>query len=270
MIDGIGFDDRAKQKRPVRGSYVRSGDRISLRSCLNGEYLALKRLASGGSEVSGLLSSQLVTSPEGQMSNEAFSWEIRIAGIIFLPNWATNRPYLTGKFIFDSGRGNNFHHASNVFKVSSNKKHSLSDFNSESDMSKSSLATMPTIIQEQVLLEDLISVFMGLDGTFVRKLPSDSPKSLITDIIPESFYVVADGADASVNQLLQRMLPAGALVVKVKAFCLSQSRHEFGMVSQALCAGLMILLKEFTVLVAQVTINKHTCAHTQCLFSPYS
>lgn len=281
-------------------AYLRAGDHITLRSCRTREFLVIKQHATGNGT-----KNKLCTASEGQSFSSV--WQVSLSGIPCLPQWNINRPFLNGKFLVkesnnsESGAGAAAY-ASNASSMKSSEpspkvlealfKNSASTSQSRdyeaynsSKPSKNDLKSLPIALQEKLLIDDLLSVFMGMEGVYIHvdngqspssskrvvgKSSSNIPTNLMNNLSHIKFCV--DNADISLTQLVNRMLPCGELVVKVKAFITSKSRHEYGMVNHALSSALNVLLKEFNVLVAQVYFNpSHTPplppSHTiSCMF----
>eukprot|EP00931_Biecheleriopsis_adriatica_P075070 TRINITY_DN49018_c0_g1_i1.p1 TRINITY_DN49018_c0_g1~~TRINITY_DN49018_c0_g1_i1.p1 ORF type:complete len:979 (+),score=204.75 TRINITY_DN49018_c0_g1_i1:69-3005(+) len=106
--------------------------------------------------------------------------------------------------------------------------------------------------QEKALLDDVLFCFLGVEGTYIRRIgagtkaPSISgsppPKSL-----PETRFEVEPppGADASTVQFLRQLLPLCEHHAAVELFVSHQGQHQYGAVNHALCAALNDLLREF-------------------------
>eukprot|EP00971_Amphidinium_carterae_P131434 2603373-Amphidinium_carterae.1 len=102
--------------------------------------------------------------------------------------------------------------------------------------------------QEQALLQDVLSCFLGVDGIYIRQEVHDRPG------ISSQRYALGDphGADASTMQFLQKLLPVCENHTAVACFVKVHAQHEYGMVNHALCAALADLMQEFTVKVGEL------------------
>ncbi|KAL7747995.1 gamma tubulin complex Spc97/GCP2 subunit Alp4 [Sorochytrium milnesiophthora] len=116
--------------------------------------------------------------------------------------------------------------------------------------------------QESVLIEDLLYVLMGVEGTYISYRDGPFP---LTELSRDNYqYIdmasVADGKvfaisqaiDASLADLLLRIVPLAAYANIVHTFCDTYSRFDAGLVAHALCGALRGLLKEYFILVAQL------------------
>eukprot|EP00615_Pteridomonas_danica_P004166 CAMPEP_0114331884 /NCGR_PEP_ID=MMETSP0101-20121206/2714_1 /TAXON_ID=38822 ORGANISM="Pteridomonas danica, Strain PT" /NCGR_SAMPLE_ID=MMETSP0101 /ASSEMBLY_ACC=CAM_ASM_000211 /LENGTH=794 /DNA_ID=CAMNT_0001462375 /DNA_START=60 /DNA_END=2441 /DNA_ORIENTATION=+ len=270
------------QNKLLSRAYVRSGDHITLRSCISKEFLIIKQIATGNG-------TKNILRTANELQSFSNIWQVSMAGMPCPPSWSLNRPFLTGNFLIDSDKNTSSssnqstsprksnmdnesrpsYEPSNQILESLFRKNSSSSSSSGSSQNKpkSDLLTLPISLQEKFLLDDLLSVFMGIEGIYIhiqkssQTLPESqrapNPRSSLSQPTPtllslSSVKFVVDDADYSLTQLVKCMLPAGELVVKVKAYIAQMSRHEFGMVNHALCSALNVLLKEFNVLIAQL------------------
>lgn len=113
---------------------------------------------------------------------------------------------------------------------------------------------MPMQEQEGVLLDDLLYVFMGYEGQYVRFEESYRPSEEKDRLLgPE--YRILPGLDPSLRDLTTSMLKMATHYSAVEAFVEAQSREEFGSVNHALCAAVRKLLKDYLILVAQLEMK---------------
>lgn len=105
--------------------------------------------------------------------------------------------------------------------------------------------------QEIALVEDLLYVFMGYEGQYVRfndKYDPDDEKDRLTG---PTFHPLP-GLDPSLRDLTTSMLTMATNYCAIEAFVEVQSREEYGSVNHALCASIRGLLKDYLILVAQL------------------
>ncbi|XP_059166589.1 gamma-tubulin complex component 2-like isoform X2 [Physella acuta] len=135
------------------------------------------------------------------------------------PDWLFKRPYLTLDFmtIGDSTANENI----------------------------VALGTMPTHYQEQAVLDDLLLLMRGIDGKYVI------PRPLAESYAPREF-LIDQSLDASVQELVKRILPLCSNYSTVVMFIKEKSSFEYGLVNHALSQAMETLIKDYLVLVAQL------------------
>ncbi|KAF9234202.1 Spc98 family-domain-containing protein [Melanogaster broomeanus] len=109
---------------------------------------------------------------------------------------------------------------------------------------------LPIDIQEALVLEDLLYVLMGIEGTYVTHHPEYSPED--DDPLQGVRFVVASALDPSLRDLMERVLPLGTYYTAISAFVESRSHLDYGLVNHALCAAIRDMLKEYQTLLSQL------------------
>ncbi|KAI9844441.1 MAG: hypothetical protein M1838_002177 [Thelocarpon superellum] len=105
--------------------------------------------------------------------------------------------------------------------------------------------------QEGGILDDLLFVFMGYEGQYIRFVETYSPL-IEKDRLAGPTFRIAPGLDPSLRDLTSAMLKMATHYAAMEAFVDVQSREEFGAVNHALCAAIRRLLKDYLVLLAQL------------------
>lgn len=105
--------------------------------------------------------------------------------------------------------------------------------------------------QEAAIIEDLLFVFMGFEGNYVRYTSSYQPLEEKSRLAGPQ-YRISSGLDPSLRDLAASMLRMATHYAAVEAFVEVQSREEFGVVNHALCASMRKLLKDYLILIAQL------------------
>lgn len=136
--------------------------------------------------------------------------------------------------------------------------------------------------QETAIIEDLLFVFMGFEGQYIRYADNYNPLEEKERLIGPPFRVLP-GLDPSLRDLTTSMLKMATHYMAVEAFVEVQSREQFGAVNHALCAAVRQLLKEYLVLMAQLEhqmltnpaftlhiLNLHTKPTSHMLFQLYT
>ncbi|KIK01193.1 hypothetical protein K443DRAFT_678657 [Laccaria amethystina LaAM-08-1] len=112
------------------------------------------------------------------------------------------------------------------------------------------LDRVPLEIQEAMILEDLLYVLMGIEGTYVTFHPDYSPED--DDPLQGIRFVVSPSLDSSLRDLVERVLPLGMYYTAVFAFVEHRSHLDYGLVNHALCAAIRDMLKDYQTLLSQL------------------
>ncbi|KAH0011688.1 hypothetical protein KCU80_g20384, partial [Aureobasidium melanogenum] len=144
------------------------------------------------------------------------------------------------------------------------------------------LSSMTLDAQEAAIIQDLLFIFMGFEGQYVRYTDAYQPLEEKSRLAGPQFRVLP-GLDPSLRDLTISMLRMASHYAAVEAFVEVQSREEFGAVNHALCAAMRKLLKDYLILVAQLehqmltnqsftlhVLNLHTKPTSHMMFQLYS
>lgn len=88
-------------------------------------------------------------------------------------------------------------------------------------------------IQEALILEDLLAVLLGIEGTYISRAAVEDPAQ----------FAVDPGLDPALRDLVGRMLPLATHYCACVAFVEARAHIEFGAVCHALCAAVRSVLK---------------------------
>jgi gamma-tubulin complex component 2 len=137
-------------------------------------------------------------------------------------------------------------------------------------------------VQEAAVLEDLLFVFMGYEGQYIRFAKTYNP-SVEKDRLAGPGFKILPGLDPSLQDLTTTMLKMATHYGAIEAFVEVQSREEFGAVNHALCAAIRKLLQDYVILIAQLetqfltnpsftlhVLNLHTLPTSHMMFQLYS
>lgn len=105
--------------------------------------------------------------------------------------------------------------------------------------------------QENAVLQDILFVFMGYEGQYIRYHSSYDP-SVEKDRLVGPLFQIGPGLDPSLKDLTISMLKMATHYSALEAFIDVLSRPEYGAVSHALCAVIRKLLKDYLILIAQL------------------
>ncbi len=198
---------------------MRSSDAILLRTnSLGGRYLD-----------SRLELVERITSPAAQ------TWYLVHAHTPFVPAWNRTRPYLTGHYM---DRGFTEAAVAQLPEGSPAREKWLRD-------RPRPLASFSVQLQENFLIEDLLSAMLGMGGRYVRASHREDALFCVD-------ATLSAGADPSVLFLAGRVLPAAGHYVRVSTFVETRSQYQYGLTVHALCAAMRSLVQEHTILVAQL------------------
>ncbi|KAF2238435.1 hypothetical protein EV356DRAFT_507566 [Viridothelium virens] len=144
------------------------------------------------------------------------------------------------------------------------------------------LAELSLELQEAAIIEDLLFVFMGTEGQYIRYVDSYHPLEEKERLLGPLFRI-APGLDPSLRDLATSMLKMATHYIALECFIEVQSREECGAVNQALCAAVRKLLKDYLVLIAQLEhqsltnpeftlhiLNLHTKPTSHMMFQLYT
>ncbi|CAK7265122.1 gamma tubulin complex Spc97/GCP2 subunit Alp4 [Sporothrix epigloea] len=106
-------------------------------------------------------------------------------------------------------------------------------------------------VQEAVVMEDLLCVFMGCEGQYIRFAKGYDPNEERDRLTGPSWRITA-GLDPSLQDLTASMLRTATHYVALESFVDVQSRESFGLVNHALCASVRKFLQDYLVLIAQL------------------
>ncbi|CCM01248.1 uncharacterized protein FIBRA_03297 [Fibroporia radiculosa] len=115
---------------------------------------------------------------------------------------------------------------------------------------KDTLDGVPVDIQEALLLEDLLFVLMGIEGTYITYHPNYSPED--DDPLQGVRFSVSPLLDPSLRDLVERILPLATYYTAITSFIELRSHVDFGLVNHALCAAMRDMLKDYQTLLAQL------------------
>ncbi|KAF4979945.1 hypothetical protein FZEAL_3956 [Fusarium zealandicum] len=144
------------------------------------------------------------------------------------------------------------------------------------------LSELSLELQEAAIVEDLLFVFMGYEGQYIRFAKGYNPNEERDRLSGPSFRTLP-GLDPSLQDLTQSMLKVATYYSALEAFVDVQSREEFGAVNHALCASIRKFLQDYLVMIAQLetqfltsdtftvhVLNIHTMSTSQMMLQLYS
>ncbi|CAO3595871.1 unnamed protein product [Absidia cylindrospora] len=137
-----------------------------------------------------------------------------------------------------------------------------------SDNINGSIGVFPEHIQEYAVIEDLLYILMGINGTYIKfEYPSqateldddddddpmeDMGSATSTNCWDSIKYDVDPTLDQSLRHMVEKLLPLATYYMSVDAFVEQFARFEYGTVNHALCSAIRVFLKEYINFIAQL------------------
>jgi gamma-tubulin complex component 2 len=144
------------------------------------------------------------------------------------------------------------------------------------------LSELSLEVQEAAIVEDLLYVFMGYEGQYIRFAKGYNPEEERDRLSGPTFRILP-GLDPSLQDLTQSMLKLATYYSALAAFVDVQSRAEFGVVNHALCSSVRKFLNDYLIMIAQLetqfltsdtftvhVLNINTISTTQMMLQLYS
>ena len=113
------------------------------------------------------------------------------------------------------------------------------------------LSELSLEVQEAAIVEDLLYVFMGFEGQYIRFAKGYNPDEERDRLTGPTFKIMP-GLDPSLHDLTQSMLKMATYYSALETFVDVQSREHYGAVSHALCASIRKFLQDYLVMIAQL------------------
>ena len=144
------------------------------------------------------------------------------------------------------------------------------------------LSELSLELQEAAIVEDLLFVFMGYEGQYIRFAKGYNPNEERDRLSGPGFRILP-GLDPSLHDLAQSMLKMAKYYSALEAFVDVHSREQFGAVNQALCSSVRKFLHDYLIMIAQLetqfltsdtftvhVLNIHTISTSQMMLQLYS
>ncbi|RHY32932.1 hypothetical protein DYB32_002101 [Aphanomyces invadans] len=207
---------------------LQSGDRVCLKAYAGSYLLCADKGVVGLREI-------------GNEHSTTFEWEITKASIPYNPPWNRDRAFLTGAFVLEP----------------------------TDDVAEpvQSLQQLPLSVQERSLVDDILYVLLGIEGQYIKKqdikrpavahyniqLPTRVYRDLSVEMYEQLHFVVDPAlTDPSLASLARKIVLLGEFYIHVTHYVETHTRYEYGQVCHAFCAALKVLIREYTVVVAQL------------------
>ena len=112
------------------------------------------------------------------------------------------------------------------------------------------MGTLLPMVQEYQLIEDILFTMMSIEGIYIKRKIDPLDKNHYIYVIEQS--VDNTNCDNSLKQLVNKILPICNYHDRLEIYMNLHSQFDYGLVSQALCAALKNLIREYILLVNQL------------------
>ncbi|XP_047522508.1 gamma-tubulin complex component 2-like isoform X2 [Pieris napi] len=113
-----------------------------------------------------------------------------------------------------------------------------------------SLAGIPVLSQENIIIDELLYVFTGVPGNYIVHKP-------VKEMYEPRQFIISDDLDDALKQIVQQMLPVASNYSIVRRF-IENCDMWSGQVLHALVAAIEILLKDYYTMIAQLETEHMT------------
>lgn len=101
---------------------------------------------------------------------------------------------------------------------------------------------VPTVSQENILIEDLLNVLIGLPGCYIEA------EDLKDDFYGPRNFKINDNVPVSLRELVKQILPLASHYSIIQRFIEEKMRFEYGQVNNALAEEMQSLMKDHMVI----------------------
>jgi len=241
----LGFSPQGLAGDAQRGQasgWVSGGESVVLQALSSREVLHVTDSAEWGTSLT-------LCAPDMALLSHA-AWLITPAGTPLYPSWNLERPYLAGPFALHPQRHRLSPLQEELFKIlphAANRE--------EAQYAPRPLGDCGPGEQERLLVEDLLWVVQGFEGKYVRaaSLPCTAASIIPNDFRFELAESERESLEPGLSRMVENFLPLGGQCMRLRRFIDRKRRYDYGMVAQALAAGLQDLwLKGYGLLLAQL------------------
>ncbi|KAJ3659485.1 hypothetical protein Zmor_011173 [Zophobas morio] len=106
-------------------------------------------------------------------------------------------------------------------------------------------ATVPAVSQENILIEDLLNVLIGLPGCYIEA-------EELNDLYGPRTFKINDNVPLPLQELVRQILPIASHYSIIQRFTEEKMRFEFGQVNNALAEVMNSILKEHIIYITQL------------------
>ncbi|CAH1100461.1 unnamed protein product [Psylliodes chrysocephalus] len=107
------------------------------------------------------------------------------------------------------------------------------------------IPTVPSVSQENVLIEDLLNALIGLPGCYIE------PEEL-KDVYGPRTFRINDNVSLSLRELIKQILPLASHYSIIQRFTEEKMRFEYGQVNNALAEAMKSIIKDHMLFIIQL------------------
>ena len=105
--------------------------------------------------------------------------------------------------------------------------------------------SLPELLQEQAVVEDLLCCLQGLDGRYIHAQP-------LTEMLGQREFIIDSALYLPIRELAKTIIPLCSSFSSISRFIDEKSQFEFGLVNHALCSAIKTQLKDYLLLIGQL------------------
>ena len=194
---------------------------------------------------------------------EECKWKLIKTDVPMIPSWHKKRKYLNNNinsYLYYLDK--NFYKmkiSNNNINNSNNKEGLINsrEISTIIDKSKEKLSSLNSTEQDEILVNDLLLVMLGLEGKYIKRVVNTtSYKDFKVEFEVEP-YLDNPTCDPPLLSLTNLILPMGYYYSSITYFLNMGSKPETGLVVKGFCDGLKKILREYILFVNQLEEHKN-------------
>ena len=194
---------------------------------------------------------------------EECKWKLIKTDVPMIPSWHKKRKYLNNNinsYLYYLDK--NFYKMkilNNNINNSNNKEGLINsrEISTIIDKSKEKLSSLNSTEQDEILVNDLLLVMLGLEGKYIKRVVNTtSYKDFKVEFEVEP-YLDNPTCDPPLLSLTNLILPMGYYYSSITYFLNMGSKPETGLVVKGFCDGLKKILREYILFVNQLEEHKN-------------
>eukprot|EP00268_Persea_americana_P040794 TRINITY_DN4059_c0_g1_i2.p1 TRINITY_DN4059_c0_g1~~TRINITY_DN4059_c0_g1_i2.p1 ORF type:complete len:721 (-),score=119.90 TRINITY_DN4059_c0_g1_i2:271-2433(-) len=154
------------------------------------------------------------------------------------PQWNIERPFLTGRFHQEFK-----HSAAQIAGTKGISSDSFRLFSNRS--SQNPIGSYPTSVQELLVIDDLLSALVGIEGRYISAKRVRGKEGFVT-------FQIDASTDLALQEMTKRIFPLCENFLVITQFVESRSHFKYGLVNHAFAAAIRALLLDYEAMVAQL------------------
>ncbi|XP_018336681.1 gamma-tubulin complex component 2 isoform X2 [Agrilus planipennis] len=122
--------------------------------------------------------------------------------------------------------------------------------NAVANIRSAPISNIPPDSQENILLEDLLNILIGVPSCYIR------PVRLVDPYAPRDF-IIDESIEMTLKELVKQILPLASYFSVVQRFTEEKMRFEFGQVNNALAECMSTFIVDYTLFITQLETEAH-------------